>query len=919
VNPSTHLCGARVAERQFVVKASSAAVSLAILAMASSVAYAQQAEPAKKAEEPQKLETLEVTGIRRGIESAISVKKNSDSIVESVSAEDIGKLPDSSIAESIARLPGLAAQRVAGRAQVISVRGLSPDFATTLLNGREQVSTGDNRSVEFDQYPSELLSGVTVYKTPDAGLIGQGLSGTLDMQTIRPLSFANRTLSANLRGEHNSLGSTANASANGNRFSVSYIDQFMNRTFGIALGFAHLESPVLENQVGVYEPWKKDSRPGVPAGTFITDGIKSLARSGVNKRDGFMAVLEYKPSKQWASLLDLYTSKFKRTDTANQFEVNLGGYNGGFSPGLNFTNATTNASGVLTGGVASGLYPLVRGIYNDRKDTINAIGWNNKFTFADFSVTADINYSKAKRDELSLENNLQLKRFSNTSAPLDTVTLNWATGGFPTIKPGFDYSDPSKLFIDNTIYGSGYGKVPRVEDELKGFKLTGAIPMTGAMGSVFSELDLGINYAERTKKKRQPEGNINLGAQGPTTISSDLLYSPVSLGFSGTGVIPSWNVPAVVGKYMVFNPTETLNYLIPKAWDVNEKITTGYAKLNLDRDLGSVSLRGNVGVQIQNTDQSSKSNYFDNAAPVGSQVKPVSDGKTYTDVLPSMNLVFGLANDQTLRFAAAKQVARPRVDQLRAGLDFGVDTTTFKPGGSGGNPRLDPWRATALDVSYEKYFGNKAYVAVAGFHKNLSSYIYEQSRDYDFSKFTQGTIAQTNIGQYKAPYNGKGGKLQGIELSVSLPFNMLTPALDGFGVTASASFTDSKIKIQDPDSNAGSDIPLPGLSKTVTNITAYYEKYGFSGRISQRKRSDFVGEISNFANNRTLRYVVGENIVDAQIGYNFESGSLKGLGLVLQMNNLTNTPYQTYAVTKDRPYEYIKYGRTILFGLNYKL
>jgi iron complex outermembrane recepter protein len=906
-------------ERQFVRKAGATAVSLAVLAMASSVAYAQQAaDPAKKADEPVKLETLEVTGIRKGIESAISVKKNSDNIVESVSAEDIGKLPDSSIAESIARLPGLAAQRVAGRAQVISVRGLSPDFATTLLNGREQVSTGDNRSVEFDQYPSELLSGVTVYKTPDASLIGQGLSGTLDMQTVRPLSFANRTLSANLRGEHNSLGSTANASANGNRFSVSYIDQFMNRTFGVALGFAHLDSPVLENQVGVYEPWKVEGRPGVPTGTLVTDGIKSLARSGKNSRDGFMAVLEYKPSKQWTSMLDLYTSKFKRTDTANQFEVNLGGYNGGFPPGLNFTNATVNASGVLTGGTATGVYPLVRGMYNDRKDTISALGWNNKFQFGAMSVTADLNYSKAKRDELSLETNTQLRRFSATSAPLDAVTLNWNTGSFPTIKPGFDYSDPSKLFLDSTIYGSGYGKTPRVEDELKGFKLTGLIPLGGLAGT-FSELDLGINYAERTKKKRQPEGNINLGAQGPTTISSDLLYSPVDLGFSGTGIIPSWNVPAVVAKYMTFAPSETLNYLIPKAWDVNEKITTGYAKLGIDRDLGAVSLRGNFGVQLQNTDQSSNSNYFDGGAPKGQEVKPVSDGKTYTDVLPSLNLVFGLANDQTVRFAAAKQVARPRVDQLRAGLDFGVDKTTFKPGGSGGNPRLDPWRATALDLSYEKYFGTKAYVAVAGFYKNMSSYIYEQSREYDFSKFTPGTIAATNIGQYKAPYNGKGGKLQGAELSVSLPFNMITPALDGFGLTASASFTDSKIKIQDPNSNAGSDIPLPGLSKTVTNLTAYYEKYGFSTRVSQRKRSDFVGEISNFSNDRTLRYVVGENVVDAQVGYNFESGALKGLGLLLQVNNLTNSPYQTYAVTKDRPYEYIKYGRTYLFGLSYKL
>lgn len=136
------------------------------------------------------LDTVQVTGIRRGIENAIAVKQDATSVVEAISAEDIGKLPDVSIAESISRLPGLAAQRVAGRAQVISVRGLSPDFATTLLNGREVVSTGDNRGVEFDQYPSELVNGVTVYKTPDAALVGQGLSGTIDMQTARPLSLA---------------------------------------------------------------------------------------------------------------------------------------------------------------------------------------------------------------------------------------------------------------------------------------------------------------------------------------------------------------------------------------------------------------------------------------------------------------------------------------------------------------------------------------------------------------------------------------------------------------------------------------------------------------------------------------------------------------------------------------------------------
>lgn len=218
------------------------------------------------------LDTVVVTGIRRGIESAISVKRDSTSIVEAISAEDIGKLPDVSIAESLARLPGLAAQRVAGRAQVISVRGLSPDFSTTLLNGREMVSTGDNRSVEFDQYPSELVSGVTVYKTPDAGLVGQGLSGTVDMQTVRPLSFDAPVGAVGIRGQRNSLGNAADASAYGERINASYITQNEARTFGFSIGYSHATTPIQENQVGLYEPWQAigdNWRPGVPPAPSI--------------------------------------------------------------------------------------------------------------------------------------------------------------------------------------------------------------------------------------------------------------------------------------------------------------------------------------------------------------------------------------------------------------------------------------------------------------------------------------------------------------------------------------------------------------------------------------------------------------------------------------------------------------------------
>lgn len=882
---------------------------------------------AKKKQEATQLGVVMVSGFAQSIQNATATKQSSNEIVEAISAEDIGKLPDVSIAESIARLPGVSAQRVAGRAQVISVRGLSPDFATTLLNGREMVSTGDNRSVEFDQYPSELMSGVTVYKTPNASLIGQGLSGTLDMRTVRPLDYHEDVAVVGVRGQHNSLGSAANASANGNRFNASYIGQFMDHTLGIAVGYAHSLTPTQENQVGLYEPWEQVGagwRPGVPAGTWYSEGIKALRRTGYTKRDGVMATVEWRPSDRWTSTLDLFHTKSTQKDTANQFEVNLGDYNGGYGH-INVTNPTINGNGTFTGGTASNLYPLVRGMYDSRHDTINAAGWKNEFNAGQVSIVADLSYSKAKRRELSLENNTQL-----APAPqLDTLNLNYSGSNFSQLSPGLDYSDPSKLFLRNTIYGSGYGKVPKISDELKSFKLGATVPMPDSISQVISDVEFGVNYADREKTKHQPEGNINVGAQGDTTIAPDLQYGLVDLGFAGVGRIPSWYVPGAVARYMTFAPNEDASYLVSKAWSLSEKITTTYAMGNIDTTWG-VPVRGNVGVQLQHADQSSSANLFNGTQPVGSQIQSISGGKAYTDVLPSLNLAFSLTESQMLRVALAKQVARPRMDDMRASMDFGVDSATGKPGASGGNPKLDPWRANAFDLSWEKYFGTSGgYVAAAFFYKDLTSYIYTQTRDnYDFSAQVAGytpppgSPPALKTGTYSSPLNGKGGSLRGLELSTSLPLNMLTPVLDGFGILASASFNDSSIKILSPEnatSVGNGPISLPGLSKRVFNLTAYYEKNGFDARISERKRSDFIGEIGNFAGNRTLRYVVGENIFDAQVGYTFgPASSLHGLSVQLQASNLTNAPYRTYAGTKDRPLEYIEWGRTYLLGATYK-
>ena len=581
-----------------------------VVTMSATGAYAQSAEetagPTAQAtsDDAVELDRVTVKGIRAGIEGAISVKRDSTSIVEAITAEDIGKLPDVSIAESIGRLPGLAAQRVAGRAQVISVRGLSPDFSTTTLNGREMVSTGDNRSVEFDQYPSELVSGVTVYKTPDAGLIGQGLSGTIDMQTVRPLSYGgpacHRRYSAASatrwvrRQTRTRLAAATTSAISTSSPTTPSASRWVSRT---------PNTPIQENQVGLYEPWQAigdNWRPGVPAGTFYSDGIKALRRTGDLTRTGVMATLQYRPSNAWTSTLDMFHSSAEQVDTANQFEVHIGDYNGGYGR-LDVTNPAINGDNTFTGGTVGNVYPLVRGMYNKREDEINAFGWNNEFTAGQARIVADIGWSRAKRDELNLENNTQL-----LPAPqLDTLQLSIRNNGFSQINPGRDYSDPNSLYLTNTIYGSGYGKAPKVVDELRTAKLAVSLPAPDWLKG-FSDLDFGLNYADREKNKRQPEGNINLGAQGNTTIGSGLQFEPVNLGFAGIGYIPSWNVPGAVARYMTFEPSATaFPYLVAKAWDVNEETTTAYLRGNINTDWGNVTVRGNAGVQLQRVDQSS--------------------------------------------------------------------------------------------------------------------------------------------------------------------------------------------------------------------------------------------------------------------------------------------------------------------------
>ncbi len=917
-------------------------------AVAIAVAAALAAPAVTWAQSATELKEITVTGIRAGIEDAIEAKRLSGSIVEVVSSEDIGKLPDTSIAESISRLPGLTSQRAEGRASAISLRGTDPGFTTALLNGREQVSTGDNRSVEFDQYPSELLSSVLVYKTPDSQVVGQGLAGTIDLRTVRPLDYGRQAMALNVRGEMNSndnLG--ADSDDQGSRISFSYVDQFADGKVGFAFGYARLDSPLATRGFGTYEPWEDVANnqwaaglnAGIPAGTRITKGMKVRADMGDTVRDGFMAALQFEPSDSYSGIIDVYYSTMDQTNNARSLEVNLGGYpapccDGTFPPGslFGFSNVTIENNTVVAG-TLNNVVPLARNFLFLTKDEIIAGGWLNEFRMGgDWTIKADLSYSKATREQDQFEINSQyLPTGGSPGNVYDTGTFELrGNRGMPSLSFLRNYADPANIRVGPTIYGAGYTKAPEVEDELTAFRID-------AIRDVemwkFSSTSFGLNYSERTKDKISPESGLGTIGGGYRQVSSTNLLRPMNLGYADAGQALAWNVRGVLSddyNPITYGDPTTLPYLAGKYWDVEEEVFTGYVRGDLDHEISdTVTLRGNIGVQVIQTDQSSSS--FLVAYPWGPNqvVTRVGDGKDYTDFLPQVNLAFLLPDSQAIRIGIAKEMARPRMDELKATEESGYDFITGIPGGSGGNAKLDPWRAWALDVSYERYFSNnKGYVSAAGFYKDLRTYIYNQTiSGYDFSEllaatplvlFAPGIVPQAT-GNFSAPANGKGGTLWGLELAASLPGEMLSEALDGFGAIVSYSFTDSNITIPGSVSSvANSNIPLPGLSEHVWNATLYYDKHGFGARIATRYRSEYIGEVTNFANERGLRYVDDDMITDLQVSYLFDAGPMEGMQLLFQINNVTNEPYIAYSQNKSRLLDYQEYGTQYLLGVNYK-
>ena len=943
---------------KFGFNKSVAAAVAAAIAGTSGVALAQNSNDDAVTEE------IVVSGIRHAIETSIAAKREATTIVEAVSAEDIGKLPDTSIADSIARLPGLAAQRIEGRPAAISIRGLGEDYAGSLLNGRQVVSSSEGRSAEYDQFPSELVNQVLVYKTVDAGVVGQGLSGTIDIRPLMPLNLQRRQIGLGARVEQNSNGglSSTGKGEYGSRFSASYVDQFAEDKVGISLGFARLDSPGQAKKFGSWGigdyngQWgasagglpladgsgecdiESDPRPAQQCALF-PQGFETSVTSSKQERDGAMGVLQFKPNDRFSSVVDLYYSKFTQDRTGHHWTGDIGLWSGG----AQFSDVETsdiNGSTAVTSATIGGAHSLVYDKNWNRTDKIRAIGWRNELNFADdWKGTLDFGYSRADRDETYIQSVARANTDSTFSYTTSDSHINWSTPQ--------DLTDPAVVKLTNDP-GWAEMRTPEFKDEIKSAQF---MVNHNTDWGWFNGMDVGVAYNQRDKDVTSDAFYLELTSpvEDPVSglpmaiIPDSALRDPVRINVGGMQQdILTWSVPDIMGLYTAVAKDPWLAQT--NKFQVHEKVTTGFVRFTIGGELGSVPVRGNVGVQYVRSDQNSDGFAWNDGegTPDGGAVLPVSGGDKYNDVLPSLNLAFDLQDDLILRFGLGKTMARPRMDDMRAGADQPVlvpfnegSPEAYWSAGGGGKPDLQPWRAKAVDLSLEKYFEKRSYVAVAGFLKKLDSFIYQRTTERDFTGFinyndelelacpVSEPDCNPNIGQISTQDNGSGGKVYGLELTVSMDFGMWTPSLEGFGVIASASKTYDDL----PDDENGDEIKLDGFSGNVNSFELYFEKSGFSARVSRRYRSAFTATTrSVILNTQRSTQIDAESQIDAQIGYDFSSGPFEGMSLLLQGNNLTNEA----AITRQSsevggsssgllPWEDDNYGRVIMLGVSYKI
>lgn len=917
------------------------------------------------ADKTEPIETVVVTGVKASLIKSLAIKRTNDQVVESVVAEDIGKLPDNNVVEALQRVTGIqVTNRAGGEVGTLSIRGL-PDVETT-WNGRN-IFTASGTQVALQDIPSTLVRQIDVYKTRDASQLETGIAGQVDVKSLRPFDFKGQKVSLSARDTYLEPAKKANP-----QLSVMYSNRWQTGAgeFGALVNVADARtkyrnesvtpgamvpfaSPNAAEDPAGYTPlqritdtsiWTPGTNTGLPtaAGSTLNfngkaypyylsrDAIFQSDVQGERKRPAANIALQWKPDRDSVYTFESMYNGY-RDKSFNQLLFSFVDWWGdlGSNPAGSIT--TYPGTNIIKSRQVGSVYGFNSGDYTTSATDSYVYALNGKWDLGDrLKLEGDLSYQTS-----TYHSEFTATRIDRT-AP--SINVNFNDGNNNTafhFNNDADLTDPTKWNVAQFYDNANRNKGSAATANLAG--------VYDADWGALQTLHFGVRFDDRKASEANRTQSAYLG-RNLASLGAAYASTNANFGTDISDVPRSWLEPNAytirdhIDEWRKLYNSADANFLttdqlrLQKTFDVDEKTTDLFLMGNTRNDLFGHSLRGNFGVRYVkvNTDM----NFY----KVDATTKAVTTSgasKSTRKVLPSMTLIYDPSKDVVLRFNYGETLRRPNFGDLNPVLQLGDDVSRVGYGsGSGGNPDLKPTRAKNFDLTAEWYFQKDSAIygtlfkrKIDGLVVNLRHRVHVDPADDPFRNSTSGGD-HTNGYDYviNSPVNASNGKISGAEFGLVYFPKWLPSLLDGLGIQGSYTRLTSSQNV--PEANDAGDIvaqletPFFGVSNNSYNATLAYEKGPVSARLSYVWRSGFLAsnEAALFANPIGI-WRHPEKSVDMQISYKINDTMSVDISGV----NLTNEMQQQYyhfgsaGNAQVSNFGTVQIGRSVAVGFRWKM
>ncbi len=818
-------------------------VSLAALAVAP--AFAQDQASAAAADPAN--EEIIVSGIRASLEQAADIKRDAPQVMDVITAEDVGKLPDSNVAEALQRVTGVQITRVFGEGQSVSVRGLQQVRVEvdgrTLLGWSARLSPPENdqlgRSSGLDSVPSSLFGRLEVRKSPLASQAEGGLGGTVNLVTPKPLSFKEPTFSIRAQGVYSENSDKVEPAITG--FATT---KFADGRIGVMIA-GEYQKRTSTNQTFERNNFLNRTYTGTGGGVLPTPVLLQYEQFVVDRsRLGLNGAIQFEVSPEFTITADALYSKLTTGRKQDFFAFRL-------PTGSNPVTNRVVEDGMVVAGNANGTVTTAGQIRNEPTESF-LYGLNGKYVGDNgLTIEADGYYSKGTIDQT-----------------IQIITLQ-ATA----LVPGaFDFRDQTvpSLTLSGPFNPTSYASYNPASNGVRSNRLIGLLEEWTGKLDVSYEADSGVTIAAGVRyTDLHAQSNAFRSQVTPTrteiepylkTIDGFLpdIAGTFPRGFLSTA--PTFDYVFTRAQAAEPNPNpngkSTLLPNLQRDYDFSERTLAAYLMVSGEGEILGMPYKANAGVRIASTRLS-----VDSYVNVGTVSTLRNDKNRYTNVLPSANVAFNVTDDFLVRISGSQTMQRASIADLSPSTFFNATNLSV----TGGNVNLDPPISTQADISFEYYMGKSSLISGAVFYKDV--------KDFIASFVTSGV--DTNLDPagrvlvFSRPENLASAKIKGFEVGIQQFADFLPSPFDGFGIIANYTYSDSEDQ---------SGFPLVAVSKNSYNLVGLYEKGPFSARIAYNYRDEAVFEFSE----GRPSFIGSRSQLDAQVGFDIT----KNFAISLQAQNL---------------------------------